>query len=415
MSGMGDTTMAVIGTIVIYILMACAVAGAIASIRDDEKGLGREFFQGIYAMGPIFVPVAGIMASIPYLSAAIDAGVGPLFELIGADASIAATTIIAVDMGGYHLAEALAGTVDDWIMATVVGYMAGATIVFSIPVGLAMLAKKDHKYMALGIMAGILSVPVGVFITSALMAFTNLEVRDVISTSAAPVHAVGLTMGMILVNLLPLIVFCVAIALGLRFVPDAMTRGFLWFGKILYSAITLVLVFSIVEYFTGLFSMIFGGWGFDPIIADEEDQFRALEIAGYIGIMLAGAFPMVYLIQKYLARPMDYIGHRVGLESNGAAGILATLANVIALFRLVGDMRAKDKVLTIAFAVCAAFAFGDHLAFTANFQPSMIAPLLIGKIGGGIVAFMLAYWLSVPPAERLEAEEARIGTASVDT
>ncbi len=27
---------------------------------------------------------------------------------------------------------------------------AGATIAFSVPVGLAMLPKKDHKYMALG-------------------------------------------------------------------------------------------------------------------------------------------------------------------------------------------------------------------------------------------------------------------------
>lgn len=396
--------MEIIGNIVIYIIMACAVAGALASLRNDQEGLGKEFFEGLYTMGPIFVPVAGIMASIPYLSAAIEAAVGPLFELIGADAAIAATSIIAVDMGGYHLAEALAATTDDWLMAMVTGYMAGATIVFSIPVGLAMLDKRDHKYMGLGIMSGILSVPVGVFITTVIMTIYGLEVRDVISTTAEATHVYGLAIGTILANLAPLIVFCVAIALGLRFVPDIMITGFLWFGRILYGAITLVLVASIVEYFTGFFSLIFGGWGFDPIIADEEDQFRALEIAGYIGIMLAGAFPMVYLIKKYLSKPMDAIGRRIGLESTGAAGILATVANVIALYRLVGDMRAKDKVLTIAFAVCAAFLFGDHLAFTANFQPTMILPLMLGKVGGGAVAFMLALWLSVPPAERIERE-----------
>lgn len=396
--------MEAIGSIVIYIIMICAVLGAFASLRNDQEGLGKEFFEGLYTMGPIFVPVAGIMASIPYLSAAIEAAVGPLFELIGADAAIAATTIIAVDMGGYQLAEVLAATTDDWLMAMVVGYMAGATIVFSIPVGLAMLDKRDHKYMGLGIMSGILSVPVGVFITCLLMTVTDLEVRELISTTAEATHVYGLAIGAILINLGPLIVFCVAIALGLRFVPDLMITGFLWFGKILYGAITIVLVFSIVEYFTGFFSMVFGGWGFDPIIADAEDQFRALEIAGYIGIMLAGAFPMVYLIKKYLAGPMEVIGKRVGLESNGAAGILATVANVIALYRLVGDMRAKDKVLTIAFAVCAAFLFGDHLAFTANFQPTMIGPLLLGKLGGGIFAFALAMWLSVPTAERLERE-----------
>src|SRR5690606_8559490 len=152
-----------------------------------------------------------------------------------------------------------------------------------IPVGLAMLEKRDHKYMALGIMSGILSVPIGVFITCALLAVSGLEVRPVVATAdPETMHAIGLTFGAIFANLLPLIVFCVAIALGLRFAPDAMITGFLWFGRIMYAGITLVLVFSIVEYFTGFFTNVFGSWGFDPIIADEADQFRALEIAGYI-------------------------------------------------------------------------------------------------------------------------------------
>ena len=59
--------MAAIGTIVIYIIMACAVAGAIASIRNPEEGLGKEFREGLYAIGPIFIPVAGILSAIPYL------------------------------------------------------------------------------------------------------------------------------------------------------------------------------------------------------------------------------------------------------------------------------------------------------------------------------------------------------------
>lgn len=395
--------MASIGTFVIYIIMVCAVAGAIASIRNPEAGLGKEFIEGIHAIGPIFIPVAGIMAAIPYLSEFIRFAVGPLFSLIGADPSIAATTIIAVDMGGYQLADAISGSRDAWIIAVVTGFMAGATIIFSIPVGLAMLAKSDHKYMALGIMSGILSVPIGVFITCAIIALAALEIRPDVSTTADATYQVALTMEAILRNLAPLIIFCVAIALGLRFIPDAMITGFLWFGRIMYAGITLVLAFSIVEYFTGFFSTVFGTWGFDPIIADEEDQFRALEIAGYIGIMLAGAFPMVYLLTKYLARPMSAIGSRIGLTPEGTAGLLAAIANIIAMYRLIGIMRPRDKVLAIAFAVCAAFTFGDHLAFSANFQPTIIVPLVIGKLAGGAAGFMLAIWLSVPKAEELAA------------
>src|SRR5690606_30527636 len=83
-------------------------------------------------------------------------------------------------------------------------------------------------------------------------------------------------------------------------------------------------------------------------------------------------------------------------------------ANIIAMYRLIGRMRPRDKVLAIAFAVCAAFAFGDHLAFAANFQPTIILPLLLGKLLGGSSGFLLAVWLSVPKAEQLAAAEAPV-------
>lgn len=397
--------MASIGTYVIYIIMACAIAGAIASIRDAETGLGKEFVEGLHSIGPIFIPVAGIMAAIPYLSQFIQTVIGPLFAAIGADPAIAATTLIAVDMGGFQLADALAQSRDAWMIATIIGFTSGATIIFSIPVGLAMLRKSDHKYMALGIMAGILSVPIGVFIATSIISLSGLNIRPDISTTSEASYHIVIGIGGILQNLAPLIVFCVAIALGLRFVPDAMISGFLWFGRIMYAGITLVLVASIVEYFTGFFSAVLGSWGFDPIIADEQDQFRALEIAGYIGIMLAGAFPMVYLMIKYLDKPMKTVGERIGLSPEGTAGLLAAAANILAMYRLVEMMKPRDKVLAIAFAVCAAFSFGDHLAFSANFQPTMILPLLLGKLGGGAAGFMLAVWLSVPKAEALALSE----------
>ena len=82
------------------------------------------------------------------------------------------------------------------------------------------------------------------------------------------------------------------------------------------------------------------------------------------------------------------------------------------MFRLIADMRPKDKVLAIAFAVCAAFMFGDHLAFAANFQPATILPLLLGKLGGGMAGFAIALWLSVPKAEQLAASEPQPAGAS---
>ncbi len=403
-----------IGNYVLYVIMFCAVLGAFAAIRDSEKGLGREFMEGIHATGHIFVPAAGIMASIPYLTVLIESVFGPFFDALNADPALAATMIIASDMGGYHLAAALTESKEALIMALITGFMGGATIVFSIPMGLAMLDKRDHKYMALGIMSGILSIPVGVLIASVVLMLSNPSVREVVATNGEATYQLAMSLGGIFANLLPIIVFVVALAAGLRFLPDLMIKGFIAFGRGLDAMIKLVLVFSIVEYFTGFFTVIFGGWGFHPIIADAEDQTRALETAGYIGIMLAGAFPMVYLLRKYLGRPLEALGGKVGLSAVGSAGMLATIANILAMFRLVRFMPPKDKVINIAFGVCAAFLLGDHLSFTANFQPTIILPVLIGKILAGFTAVGLAYWLSVPKALQLEQQDRAAGIIDAD-
>ena len=406
--------MEMIGNIVIYIIMACAVLGAFAAIKDSERGLGKQFMEGLHTVGHIFVPAAGIMASIPYLSWFIDKVCGPFFAAIGADPAIAATAILATDMGGYQLAAELQESFEGWIMAMIVGFMAGATIVFSIPMGLAMLDKRDHKYMALGIMSGILTIPLGAFISSVLVLVTNSKVREVISTNTESTYEFALSYGQIILNLSPLLIFVILLALGLYFLPDMMIKAFMWFGRLLDAAIKLVLVFSIVEIFTGLFSTVFGSWGFHPIMADADDQFRALETAGYIGIMLAGAFPMVYLIRKYAGKPLEAVGGRIGLSKAGSAGLLATIANILAMFKLVREMPPKDKVINISFAVCAAFLLGDHLSFTANFQPTLILPIIIGKLTAGVIGIGLAYWLSVPKALELEKIDRASGVIGTD-
>lgn len=394
--------MELIGTAVVYLIMACALAGCAASVIKPESELGKEFVAGIDAIGPIFLPVAGIMASAPYLTAFVSAVFGPAYSALGADPAMAATTFIAVDMGGYQLADALAQTRESWIMAMMTGYMAGATIVFTIPVALKMLVKRDRKYLALGVMSGLLAIPIGVLVASVIIAFSHPVVREAVSTNAEAAYQLALSFGQIGLNLIPLIIICLALAAGLKFKPDAMIRGFIVFGRVMESALKIVFVLVVIEYFTGIFTTLFGSFGFEPIIADDADKFRALEVSGAIGMMLCGAFPLVYLIKRYLAAPLAKIGGLVGLSSDATAGLLAASANVLAALSMVKDLKARDKVIVISFAVCCAFLFGDHLSFTANFQPTLIVPVLVGKIAGGIAAIAFSYVFAVKKAEELE-------------
>jgi ethanolamine transporter len=55
------------------------------------------------------------------------------------------------------------------------------------------------------------------------------------------------------------------------------------------------------------------------------------------------------------------------------------------------------------------------LSFTANFQPSLIAPVMLGKIAGGIAAVFFTKFLALKKAEQLEAEDLAALESSKET
>src|SRR2546430_1384657 len=82
--------------------------------------------------------------------------------------------------------------------------------------------KRDHKYLALGMMSGILSIPLGVLISSLLLMLLAPAIRTTPATQGDPGHPLALTMSTVLINLVPLVIFVTLLALGLRLVPNAM-------------------------------------------------------------------------------------------------------------------------------------------------------------------------------------------------
>ncbi|STJ10189.1 putative ethanolamine transporter [Escherichia coli] len=81
----------------------------------------------------------------------------PVYEMLGANPSMFAGTLLACDMGGFFLAKELAGgDVAAWLYSgLILGSMMGPTIVFSIPVALGIIEPSDRRYLALGVLAGI--------------------------------------------------------------------------------------------------------------------------------------------------------------------------------------------------------------------------------------------------------------------
>ena len=193
----------------------------------------------------------------------------------------------------------------------------------------------------------------------------------------------GFSVGMVLRNLIPIVLIAGLIALGLWKAEKAIIKGFGFFGKGVIALITVGLGAAVVEALTG-FTVI-------PGMAPVEEGFA---VVGGIAIVLAGAFPLVYAVTKLLKKPLMKLGGLLGINDTAAAGLIASLANSIATFGLVKDMDRRGKIVNIAFAVSAAFVFGDHLGFTAGFAPEMLPAVILGKLAGGISAVAVALWLT---------------------
>lgn len=364
-----------INEIIVWIMVVIMILGAIDKIAGNRFGLGEQFEEGIMAMGSLTLSMAGIIVLAPKLSDWLSPVVVPLFELFGADPAMFAGTILANDMGGYFLAEQM--TNDPAVVGfsgLILGALMGPTLVFTIPVGLGIIEDNDRAALAQGILCGIITIPLGAIVGGLL---------------------VGLSFGTVITNLIPIIIIALLIALGLWAFPTQLINGFIFFGKIIVAIATFGLVIGALDFLVGV------------RLFDNQDSLSvAFETVGGIAITLAGAYGLVFLITKIFGKQLLKIGDALGMNEVAAAGMIATLANNIAMFKTLKDMDARGKVINVAFAVSASFTIGDHLGFTAGVAPEFITPMIVAKLIGGITAVFVALFvvskITKPEANKVE-------------
>ena len=349
--------------ILILIMAGFALLGAVDRIFGNRTGLGKEFENGILAMGALAMAMLGIIVLAPVLAKLLRPMVVPVYQFLGADPAMFAGTILACDMGGGPLAAELTEDPQAALLGGVItGSMLGATVVFTIPVAMGILQKEDRPFLAKGILCGIVTVPVGILVSGLVAGFPFM---------------------MVLQNLVPVVLIAVLIALGLWKAEKFMIKGFGFFGKAITALITAGLGLAIFQELTGF-----------TILPDLAPLSEGFQTVGAIAIVLAGAFPLVYLLTKLLRKPLGRLGKLLHIGDTAAGGLVATLANSIATFGLVKEMDDRGKVVNLAFAVSAAFVFGDHMGFTAGFAPEILPAVILGKLAGGISAVVVALLLT---------------------
>ncbi len=318
-------------------------------------------------MGPLALGMVGIVCLAPVIAVYLGPIVIPVLTSIGSDPAIFGS-ILPNDTGGYPLAMSLAINQQAGLFSgLIVASMLGCTIVFSIPVGLSLIEKRDRPYFAKGLLIGLITVPVGSILGGLIAQYD---------------------MTMVLLNSIPVIIVSILLGLGLKFIPNGMIRGCIIFGQFIVIVITIGLACAAFESMTG-----------KVIIPGMAPIAEALEIIGAIGVVLLGTFPVLSIITKVLDKPLGAIGAKVGMDSTSTAGIVFTLANSIPVYKMMKDMTPRGKIINTAWLVPATAALGDHLGFTAGVHPQAITAVVVSKIIAGILAIMLAMAMTKSTAD----------------
>ena len=378
-----------INSIIMMIMMIFMLVGAIDKIRGNKLGYGEKFEEGFNAIGPLALSMAGVVAAAPVLAKVLGPIITPIYTLIGADSSMFATTLLACDMGGYPLAMQLAANESIGSFAgLILGTMMGPTIVFTIPVALGIISKDDRDYLGAGVLAGMITIPLGCIVGGLAMNVMT---------------GYYLSFGEILINLVPVIVIAALIVLGLWFAPAKMISGFNVFGAGVTIVITALTAIAVFQQITGIMFPLFYVMSTPDAVTGTTPLNDGLLVCGQIGIVLIGAFPMVEWITRTFGGALSKVGGLLGMNDKASAGMVANLANNIAMFNIMGEMDPKGKLLNVAFAVSAAFVFGDHLGFTAGVDQSMVTPVIVGKLVAGITAVIVANLLAPKLLAKIDA------------
>ena len=341
------------------IVLIFSVLGAADKIFGDRFGLGKEFEKAFQLLGAMALSMIGMIVISPLIAGMMKPVSAFLSNTLHIDASIIPASLFANDMGGAPLATEMAADAEiGFYNGLVVSSMMGCTISFTIPFALGVVEERCHRELMSGRLCGIVTIPIGCFVSGIIC---------------------GLPFAGLIINLIPLIVFSGAIALGLVFAPELSIKIFKGFGVFITSVIIFGLSVGIIRFLTG-YEVIKG------LATIEEGAAICLNAA----VVLSGSFPFVYVLSKLLSKPLRVIGGKVGMNENSLIGMVSSLASSATSFGMMDKMDKKGVVVNSAFAVSGAFILGSHLAFTMAFDGRYIVPVLAGKLVAGISAAVLA-------------------------
>jgi ethanolamine transporter len=346
----------------LYVMLGFSLLGGIDKLLNNRFGLGVKFDEGFKAMGSLALTIIGIYSLSPVIAKGILPLLGPLSTWMNVDPSVFVSSILATDLGAFNTSVEIArdpaiGVFNGAILASTLG----ATISFTVPVAINLITEDDFQYFAKGILAGIVTVPLGMVISGLMM---------------------NIGLGRIVWNLLPVGVFSLIIAYGLIKSQEKTMFVFRWLGKVILGISTFGLILGILDFSLGIVLI-------EGLISLEEATILVLSIS----IVLSGAYPMLFFLSRRLHRVLRLVTERYDIDDFSILGLFSSLASCLPMLGVYHEMNWKGKILNAAFAVSGAYVFGGQLGYVTSVAPQAVNAFIIGKLAAGISSIFVALYL----------------------
>ena len=342
-----------------YIMLGFALLGIVDRIFGNKFHLGEEFEKGFELLGTIVLTMVGMFVLSPVLANLLEPFFNSVYKGLHIDPSVLTSSVFANDMGGAQLAKAIAKNESlGYFNGLVVGSMMGATVSFTIPFAISVVGKERQKEFILGLLCGVVTVPVGCAVGLTLS---------------------GLPLTVALIDLIPLVIFAGILAAGLLYFPEICIKVFKVFGIFIKILISVGLGLGLIKFVTG-HELVKGLGSFKD----------AVDICLACAIALAGAFPALKIITTVLSKPLGALGKKLKINEKSTLGFISSLASNVPTLEMMNDMDSKGAMLNSAFAVSASFVIADHLAFTLAYNKSYLGVVMLSKTVSGLCAVLFA-------------------------
>lgn len=341
-----------------WLLAACAVLGGLDRLLGNRLGLGARFEVAFDLLGPTALSMAGILVLTPVLSELMQAALAPALLACGIDPSLAAG-LLAIDMGGYPLAQALAADSRMGLFSgVVIASTLGCTLSFTAPVGFGLLPGETRQPFAQGLMLGLPSLAAAAFSGGLLCGL--------------PLRA------LLLLSLPPLLLAPLCLLLRRKQRLERMLR---LISFLLRAAGTIGLSLGAVAALTG-------SSRFSALMPLQE----AMQVCCSICITMLGSLPAAQLLLLGMKKLTAGVFSKRLLPEQCTAVLAVGLLSATPAFAMLKPLSAREQAAVSAFLVCGASTV-VHLSFVLAAAPQAAGILLAAKLIGGLAGFCTAWFV----------------------